>query len=78
MIEECIAEQEGWSEEMNQKEVWKDKRMENTEAKKVIIRSDIFLIAVPEGKKKETRTESTFKRWVENIPERIEDINLQI
>lgn len=38
---------------MNQKEVWKDKRMENTEAKKVIIRSDIFLIAVPEGKKKE-------------------------
>lgn len=53
MIEECIAEQEGWSEEMNQKEVWKDKRMENTEAKKVIIRSDIFLIAVPEEKKKE-------------------------
>ena len=53
MTEECIAEQEGWSEEMNQKEVWEDKRMENTEVKKVIIRSDIFLIAVPEGKKKE-------------------------
>lgn len=53
MTEECISEQEGWSEDMNQKEVWKEKRMENTEAKKVIIRSDIFLIAVPEGKKKE-------------------------
>lgn len=53
MTEEWIAEQEGWSEEMNQKEVWKDKRMENTEAKSYNERSDIFLIAVPEGKKKE-------------------------
>ena len=61
MTEECISEQEGWSEDMNQKEVWKEKRMENTEAKKVIIRSDIFLIAVPEGKKKAQANENSEK-----------------